>query len=112
MDFLSVRHQNSIGDPETETARLSIMRLVHFHFSKAEGCNFIDVFLKIKEEKATTLISKQEKVGTNVKYSLLRMTKTKGECVSSALSRHDRHYALCLNDFTPGKIAVKDKILA
>lgn len=48
MDFLSVRHQNSIGDRETERARLSIMRLVHMQFSKAEGCNFIDEFLKIK----------------------------------------------------------------
>ena len=48
MDFLSVRHQNSIGDRETERARLFIMRLVHMPFSKAEGCNFIDEFLKIK----------------------------------------------------------------
>ena len=53
------------------------MRLVHLQFSKAEGCNFIDEFLKIKEKLATTLISKQEKVSNNVKYSLLRMTKTK-----------------------------------
>ena len=49
MDVLSVRHQNSIGDRETERARSSFpMRLVHMQFSKAEGCNFIDVFLRIK----------------------------------------------------------------
>ena len=48
VDLLSVRHQNSIGDLEKERARLSIMRLVHTQFSKAEGCNFIDVFSKIK----------------------------------------------------------------
>ena len=65
------------GDPKTERARLSIMRLVHLQSSKAEGCNFIDVFLKMKEKLATTLILKQEKDSNNVKYSLLRMTKTK-----------------------------------
>ena len=48
MDLLSVRHEHSIGDPETERARLSIMRLVHSQFSKADGYNFIDVFSKIK----------------------------------------------------------------
>lgn len=54
-----------------ERARLSIMRLVHLQFSKAEGYNFIDVFLKIKgtmelyffalRRKSCYVISKQEK---------------------------------------------------
>ena len=50
--------------------------------------------------------------GNNVKYSLLRMTKTKVILSCHALSSHDRHYALCSNAFTPGKIAEKDEILA
>ena len=37
MDLLSVRHEHSIGDPETERARLSIMRLVHMQFLKQTG---------------------------------------------------------------------------
>ena len=50
--------------------------------------------------------------GNNVKYSLLRMTKTKVRVSYHALSSHDRHYALCSNAFTPGKIAEKDEMLA
>ena len=50
--------------------------------------------------------------GNNVKYSFLRMTKTKVSVSYHALSAHDRHYALCSNAFTPGKIAEKDEILA
>ena len=40
------------------------------------------------------------------------MTKTKVRVSYHALSSHDRHYALCSNAFTPGKIAEKDEILA
>ena len=50
--------------------------------------------------------------GNNVKYSLLRMTKTKVRVSYHALSSHYRHCELCSNAFTPGKIAEKDEILA
>ena len=50
--------------------------------------------------------------GNNVKYSLLRMTKSKVRVSYHALSSHDRHYALYSNAFTPGKIAEKDEMLA
>ena len=45
---LSVRHQHSIENPETEGACLSIMRFVHLRFSKAERCKFYRLIIKIK----------------------------------------------------------------
>ena len=48
VDFLSVRHQHSIENPETEGACLSIMRFVHLRFSEAEWCKFYRLIIKIK----------------------------------------------------------------
>ena len=64
------------------------MRLVHSQFSKAEGCNFIDEFSKIKGTLKLNSFAVRSKSyyvniktgkshGNNVKYSLLKMTKTK-----------------------------------
>ena len=50
MDLLSVRHQHSIGDPERERARLSIMRLVHSQFSKAKRVQFYRRIFKDKRD--------------------------------------------------------------
>ena len=44
--------------------------------------------------KSFYVVSKQEKISNNVKYSFFKNDKDQGECII-ALSRHDRHYTSC-----------------